>query len=327
VVSFALLCSLSYAAVIHNTRPIIGILAQPATQDLNGPQYIAASYVKWIESGGARVVPIRYGLSLDELSLLFNSLNGLVLPGGGGGFSYTSPFWIQLQQLFSWALQANAKGDYFPIWGTCFGFQLLHILASENLNLLVDTDSENYTIALNFTSHAPNSRMYGTNSSWLAGDALITPQIVKILSNSPVTMNNHHYGVTPASYTQNKKLGDFFTMLSTNVDRNGKEFVSSAECKLKSKEGWNFPVYSTQWHPEKPQYEWDPYEVTMHDTDAILANSYTSKFFVREARRSGHKFESEEELLYKYLIYNYPVTYNYKKDPEFEQIYLFTNEP
>lgn len=44
-----------------NLRPIIGILSLPSEESAwNGKSYFAASYVKWIESGGARVVPLPY---------------------------------------------------------------------------------------------------------------------------------------------------------------------------------------------------------------------------------------------------------------------------
>jgi hypothetical protein len=39
------------------SRPVIGILTQP---DPFGVEYIAASYVKFAEAAGARVVPLRY---------------------------------------------------------------------------------------------------------------------------------------------------------------------------------------------------------------------------------------------------------------------------
>eukprot|EP00073_Rattus_norvegicus_P023865 XP_006237991.1 PREDICTED: gamma-glutamyl hydrolase-like [Rattus norvegicus] len=43
-------------------RPIIGIIMQECYGNMTklGRFYIAASYVKFIESAGARVVPIRY---------------------------------------------------------------------------------------------------------------------------------------------------------------------------------------------------------------------------------------------------------------------------
>eukprot|EP01088_Endostelium_zonatum_P003511 TRINITY_DN14721_c0_g1_i1.p1 TRINITY_DN14721_c0_g1~~TRINITY_DN14721_c0_g1_i1.p1 ORF type:complete len:340 (-),score=64.15 TRINITY_DN14721_c0_g1_i1:3-1022(-) len=328
VLVVAVFVCLSYAAV-HNSRPVIGIITQPSTSDVtHGPQYFPASYVKWIESGGARVVPILYGYSDAELHKLFNSINGLMLPGGGGYFSFSSPFWIQLKKVWSMVLDANSRGDYFPVWGTCFGFQLLHLLASEDENLLLPFNSENYTVPLNFTNLANSSRLFGTSSSWISGKALITNEIYSILEHEPVTMNNHHYGVSPAEYSSNSRLGKFFNLLSTNVDRNGKTFVSSSECKLhfsggNPRESYSYPIYATQWHPEKPQFEWDAYEVTDHSTDSITANSYTARFFVREARRSNHHFANQNELIHKYLIYNYNASYSGLHDPEFEQSYYF----
>lgn len=43
------------------TRPVLGILSQAADGPLRayGEEYIAASYIKFIESAGARVVPLR----------------------------------------------------------------------------------------------------------------------------------------------------------------------------------------------------------------------------------------------------------------------------
>lgn len=56
----------SDAADPLNNTPIIGILTQPYSGETpsgvsrDGLTYIAASYVKFVESGGARVVPILY---------------------------------------------------------------------------------------------------------------------------------------------------------------------------------------------------------------------------------------------------------------------------
>ena len=46
-------------------------------------------------------------------------------------------------------IQANDRGDYFPIWGTCLGFELLTVLTAEK-NLLKSTDTEDITLNLQF---------------------------------------------------------------------------------------------------------------------------------------------------------------------------------
>ncbi|XP_041911885.1 gamma-glutamyl hydrolase [Arvicola amphibius] len=61
-------------------KPIIGILMQKCrTKEMKklGKYYIAASYVKYLESAGARVVPIRLDLPQTQYTELFRSINGL----------------------------------------------------------------------------------------------------------------------------------------------------------------------------------------------------------------------------------------------------------
>lgn len=48
-------------------------------------------------------------------------------------------------------LQANDAGDYFPIWGTCQGFQQLTVLTA-NKNLLTLTDTKAVALPLSFTA-------------------------------------------------------------------------------------------------------------------------------------------------------------------------------
>ena len=69
-----------------NDRPIIGILAQECqpyfSEELCSTSYIAASYVKYIESAGARVVPVLINQPEEYYQTIFDSTNGLLIPGG-----------------------------------------------------------------------------------------------------------------------------------------------------------------------------------------------------------------------------------------------------
>ena len=69
------------------------------------------------------------------------------------------------------------------------------------------------------------------------------------LASKPVTTNLHHDGVEPSVFEASNNLNQFFKMLSTNVDRNGKPFASSIESR-------DYPIYGVQWHPERPQFQW-----------------------------------------------------------------------
>uniref|UniRef100_A0A9J8CIA3 folate gamma-glutamyl hydrolase n=1 Tax=Cyprinus carpio carpio TaxID=630221 RepID=A0A9J8CIA3_CYPCA len=273
----------------QNDRPIIGILTQEIDSESMkkfGKTYIPSSYVKYIESGGARVVPIRLNQSLAEHEQIFGSINGLLLIGGAVDLE-TSDFARTAGIYFRLALKANDEGDYFPIWGTCLGFQLLTVLvAGENL------------------LKASSSRMFTNFPS----------DIRKALSQEPLTGNFHHYGVTKEAFMGNEKLSGFFSVLSTNIAQNGLEFVSTME-------GRKYPFYGVQWHPEVNRFQWDPRYNFPHSSNAVRVSSLLAEFFVNEGRRSSHHFsEAAEES--SALIYNYNPVY-VANISAYEQSYFF----
>ena len=51
-------------------------------------------------------------------------------------------------------------------------------------------------------------------------------------------------------------MDDFWTILATNTDKDGLEFISALEAK-------DYPFYATQFHPEKIAYEWAPGKPTI----------------------------------------------------------------
>ncbi|XP_071730100.1 gamma-glutamyl hydrolase 2-like [Rutidosis leptorrhynchoides] len=71
-----------------NLGPIIGILSHPsdgASGRLNNStnvSYIAASYVKFVESAGARVIPLIYNEHPETLQTKLNLVNGVLFTGG-----------------------------------------------------------------------------------------------------------------------------------------------------------------------------------------------------------------------------------------------------
>ena len=51
----------------RNNRVLIGLLSQPSDPSGKDESYIAASYVKFLESAGARVVPFVHDMDKDEI--------------------------------------------------------------------------------------------------------------------------------------------------------------------------------------------------------------------------------------------------------------------
>ena len=85
----------------------------------------------------------------------------------------------------------NAQGDYFPLWGTCQGFQLLCVLlGGEDVLQHNAFDSEDLSLALNLTDTAPSSQLFGT----------MPADVLTILTQQAVTENLHHDGVAPDAF-------------------------------------------------------------------------------------------------------------------------------
>lgn len=99
-----------------NNRPIIGILDQPSPNYLSkyGDTYLTASYVKWIESSGGRVIPIPHKASKDHLKELFFSINGIIFTGGDLSLLKNTTYYQTSLFFYNLAIEANKNGDYFP---------------------------------------------------------------------------------------------------------------------------------------------------------------------------------------------------------------------
>lgn len=292
-----------------NTRPVIGILTQPAEPEMlpYGDAYIAASYVRWMESAGAMVVPIPHTADKATLLALFKSINGLIFPGGGSDISSDTALYQSAAYLFELVLQENARGGVFPLHGTCMGFELLNcIVNGGDDSVLTPCDAENLTLPLNFTSAAASSLLFGHAPG----------PVLNALATEPITMNNHGWCVSETTFNSTPSLEAFWTVLSTNEDRARQvAFVSTLENS-------KYHVTATQWHPEKNQFEWNPGEVIQHTVDAVLSMQYVANTLVGLARMNNHSFPTSEDL-WDSVIYNFPVAYTFSVEPAFVECYFF----
>lgn len=120
--------------------------------------------MKFVEAGGARAVPLRYDAPPGELKRLFTSVNALLLPGGSGDISDpASPLRAAGQFLFDLASDSNAAGDFFPIHGTCLGFEQLAVLliGGRGGAVLSAFHAKNTASAVRWTPAAETSDMFG----------------------------------------------------------------------------------------------------------------------------------------------------------------------
>ena len=243
----AFACAALPLAAAQTAMPVIGVLSLP--MDLPPPlanysSYFVASYVKWLEAGGARVVPILYDAPAEATLALLAQLNGAVLTGGAAAFFEADGLTLTryattAQLVLNESLRAQQSGEWWPVWGTCLGHELLMVLAAgPDHSVLGDGfDSEDLQLALTPTVDAASSRLWGTVNEE-------QPDAWAYLTAENITENLHVKGVEPSSFAASSALSSGYRFMSTNLDRAGRPFVSSFESKTA-------PVYGVQFHPEK----------------------------------------------------------------------------
>jgi len=283
-------------AINKTSRPIWGVLTQPTDSEerlesfeQRYREYVPASFVRWLESGGARVIPIHYDTDEQELRHLFESINGVLFTGGEITDISNTPYGHTAKLLFRWAKEANDAGDHFPMYGTCQGFQLMCQLAANDFTLKQRVKGcVGVSKPLEFTSKAKSSRLFGS----------LPDHVYRTLGETPCGEHMHNYCITPETFKEQPALGEMFEVLATNEDAEGKVFVTSME-------GKKYPFWAGQFHPERNGWEWTEEEEIDHSPEAIVAMHHIAAFLVKESRKSGHTFADKSEEG-KRLIYNNP---------------------
>lgn len=182
------------------------------------------------------------------------------------------------------------------------------MMANSQCSILdFDYDAENISLPLNFTKNAETSVLFGN----------LPKEIYDNLATANVTFNAHDNGLPPSKYMNSASLSSYVRVLSTNFDRNEKEFVSSYE-------GIRYPIWGIQFHPSRLAYEWKPYENMNHSPQAIADMQFIAYFMYGQARKNFHKFESQQSLQ-NALIYNYAPVYTAPECSMFEQCYFWSS--
>ena len=225
----------------------IGVLlmVSPRTSPSHSDAYMNRDVKRWLSSAGMTVVPIPATVSPVEAAAYFDYVNGLFLhPGWADQEAYTATINLFLEM----AVQANRAGEYFPVWGTCQGFQRLVQFFGGHLERLQ---------SLRFTKGSRLHLQVDPTESRLLKYA--TKRQLRHLRDECEPWFNHEWGAPVAS------LSSVYRLLSTSHDRAGTEYVSMIE-------GKDLPFYGVQFHPEK-------------DRGAL---DWMARFLASELKKSTH---------------------------------------
>ena len=241
---FALALLVDVRANMPPQNPVIGILTVANEDSSFGPSsYIAASYVKFVEMSGAQVVPLYGFSSTSEITSLLGKINGVLFTGGLMDLDIKNQWTKNADAILKYAKEQNDKGNTFPIWATCLGFQLLAYLTSNyDPNLLTRVHGDDAVVLpVNITS--TNPYIYSAFTSY---------QREKFTKGSGLMYFHHNWAILVDTFNKNKYLKDFWTLAATATTSYNEKFVTTMEAK-------KYPFYAVQFHAEKNLYEWNVY--------------------------------------------------------------------
>ncbi|KAG0719127.1 Gamma-glutamyl hydrolase [Chionoecetes opilio] len=291
-----------------NLTPIIGVLAQELSKSMdeavsphNYTSYIAASYVKFYESAGARIVPVMINQDDDYYAMIAASLNGMIFPGGSASITDKSGYGRAGELLYRLLQERDPP---VPLLATCLGFEMMMYLAGNGSYPLTRCYASSKADPLDLYTGWEESRMLGEAPE----------DVLEILTTTNATSNFHKYCVLPETF-YDLSIDQDYILVSTSEDFHGVEYVSTVEHRT-------LPFYGVQWHPEKNLFEW-AFSSIPHTSQAVQAAQYIANFFVEQARHNNQSFPTPEKEQAA-LIYNYcPVYTATRYRSSFQQCYFF----
>jgi len=292
---------------INKNNVIVGILTislNSSKEKIDATSYLAQSYVKWIESTGARVIPIQFDLPLPIIVSLLHQVNGLLLPGGGiGGDKKRKLFYMsRLQFIINFITRQNLIGNYFPIYGICLGYQLLMMAVLEKTPELA---LKNYYELVNISRlrFSGEKNIHLQKISKKDNNSLIGPFVNDIFTDKDATnfKNNQsvyffHQYIFSMTGKYMKKIREI-AIPTVIVKHNNKDYMCGYQFK-------SLPYFATLFHPEKNFFVWTQ--------DNIPRNIYSNKisyelsnFFINECKKNYNIYKTGTDQTSGLFIENY----------------------
>ena len=123
-------------------------------------------------------------------------------------FSLDNQWTRNADTIFKYAKEQNKKGNPFPIFCTCLGFQLAAFLTSNYDNNVITDVQGDINIILPIDVVNKNSYLMETFTK---------NQMDKMTKGSGIMFYSHHYAVRLNTFNTNKYLKEFWNLIATST--------------------------------------------------------------------------------------------------------------
>ena len=326
--SFILMISLFNFSILKevNHRPIIGILTLPYKNTKTS--YVEDSYIKMVESSGARAVPIRWNSNKRIVDFLVNSVNGVLIQGDyysqlikkpRGLFGLRRSRFRSIDEtafyILSKAFELNKNGIYFPVWLDNYGFQFLVTNLSKNENIMDDLFLERLStnLYLNDFDLSKNTEISSLISSSKNSTMLIKDIVKSITNQRSLNMTNlrkfkmfslfddqelNTIISNKTMYFDNLvgiKFENFYQsdVLMKHIIPTSFVLDRTGNLSVSSFEHKDFPFYGTLFQFDKMTYTVNEENTMDHSLQNIQINRKFADFFIEESKKNYQKFSAK----------------------------------
>ena len=160
-------------------------------------------------------------------------------------------------------------------------------------------------MTIDFQVDPKETKMY----EWLGDEAYF-------LEDHAYSFNSHSHSVSPTYFESDENLKELYTLTAVSYLDDGTPFGASFE-------GKDYPIFATQFHPEKTSHIYYEGKGINHEWMSVQLNRHFADYFVYLARHNTNSFGDFAETS-KYLVQNYDqiVTEGYDST-----VYVFKNPP
>jgi gamma-glutamyl hydrolase len=213
-------------------RRRIGIITMPLAQRAD-KSFITESTVNWFTERGIDVIHIPY--NTRRYSLYMQRIDALYLHGGP---TYNPVYMKTAQRFLELAVEANQRGRYFPVWGTCHGFQTMAMVFGDMSLDGSDLDSF-HALDAHMTSLTIQKGAVA-HSRLLRG---LPQDFLTYLTRERHILFANEHGISPKTFYSHRRLSSMFRVLAIAQDERGKDMIAMIEAR-------RYPFYASQFHPE-----------------------------------------------------------------------------
>mmetsp|Transcript_19820 Transcript_19820/g.16977 ORF Transcript_19820/g.16977 Transcript_19820/m.16977 type:complete len:176 (-) Transcript_19820:542-1069(-) len=163
----------------------------------------------------------------DQLDALLDKLDGVLFPGGATELQdpsdrHNPSFYAQVGcHIMEKAFDYYNQGVYFPVWGTCLGFEMLTSCINGDFEDITRVyDSDNVAKVVNITQYGnEQSRLYAGFPDDLKAD----------IQNQNLTFFHHIHTVDPVLFYLSENLASNVSITATTRDPKIGYYVASYE--------------------------------------------------------------------------------------------------